>query len=141
MSASLSQLRFLAKVRGSRLCSQKDLCPCKHGITLYISSPLCIYISWLKHKSFFYENVGLFSDFIHLVEKNLEVPMLMFSSLHVSLVTVTCRHQLKGQPSPARDSHLWMRRSLSAFLSILYLLVLLSLTLSYHLSLMQVLVC
>lgn len=67
--------------------------------------------------------------------------MLMFSSLHVSLVTVTCRCQHKGQPSPVRDSHLWTRRSLSAFLSILYLLVLLSPTGSFHLSLMQVLVC
>lgn len=96
----------------------KDLCFCKHIIALYIPSLLHIYMSWLKHKSFFCKDVGFWSEFTYVLEKMLNVPILMFSSLHVSLMTVTCRHQFKGQPSPVRHSHLLKTRGCSPFLFI-----------------------
>lgn len=75
-------------------------------------------MSWLKHKSFFCKDVGFLSEFTYLVGKMLNVLILMFSSLSVSWMTVTCWHQFKGQPGPVRDSHLLKTRGISPFLSI-----------------------
>lgn len=84
---------------------------------LCISSPLHIYISWLDHKCFFCKDVVVWSEFSSLVEKMLKMLILMFSSLHVSLMTIICQYQFKRQPSPGEDSHLWKTRDLCPFLS------------------------
>lgn len=108
------------KHREAGFAVQKDLCSCKHSIShtaLCIPSPIHIYISWLKHKCLFCKDVEVWSEFSSLVEKMLKMLILMFSSFHVSLVTVICWHQFKRQPSPGEDSHLWKSRSVCHFLS------------------------
>lgn len=45
----------------------------------------------------------------------LKVLILIFSSLHFLLMTVTCQHQFKGQPNPENDSHLWKMKGLLLF--------------------------
>jgi len=64
--------------------------------------------------------MGDWSEFTYLVEKMLNVLILIFSSLHVSLMTVTCQHQFKGQPVEGQPmkGHLWKTRGVSRFLSI-----------------------
>lgn len=107
------------KHREAGFAAQKDLCSCKHSIShiaLYIPSPIHIYISWLKHKCFFCKDVVVWSEFSSLAEKILKMLILMFSSLHVLLMTVICQHQFKRQPSPGEDSHLWKTRGLCPFL-------------------------
>lgn len=112
----LSQLRFLAKAQGRQaVLLKKDLCSCKHSIALYIPFLLHIYMSWLKHKSFFCKDVGFWSEFTYLVEKMLKVLILIFSSLHFLLMTVTGQHQFKGQPNPENYSHQWKMRGLLLF--------------------------
>lgn len=105
-----------AKAQGSRLC-----CPRVFMLlqTQYSSiHPFSLTHLCLGWKSFFCKDVGVWSEFTYLVEKMLNMLILMFSSLHVLLMTVTCRHQFKGKPSPMKDSHLWKTRGLSSFLSI-----------------------
>lgn len=110
---------FWPKHRETGFAAWKDLCSCKHSIShtaLCIPSPTHIYISWLKHKCFLCKDVVVWSEFSSLVEKMLKMLILRFSSFHVSLVTVICQHQFKGQPSAGEESHLLKRRGLCPFL-------------------------
>lgn len=108
------------KRREAGFAAQKDLCSCKHSVShtaLYIPSPIHMYVSWLKHKCFFCKDAVVRSEFSSLVEKRLKMLILMLSSLHVSLLTVTCSHQFKRQLSPGEDSNLWKTGGLCPFLS------------------------
>ena len=79
------------KHREAGCAAQKDLCSCKHCIALYIPSLLHVYMSWLKTKSFFCKDVGFWSEFTYLVEKNSE----------------SADADVQLSPCLVDDSHMW----------------------------------